>query len=217
MSKKRDYIINNLKLSPEITDVVMDFCRNLGTDKYAIWIAKEAKKNPTILEYEPIHKIIDWAQTTSPNILNLSFEEAFLKSVTWHDELERKSIKELANQLAIDESRIIYRCKDGKHFFYRLKPSELKMEGRLMGHCIGSNGVYSTRLRKKEIDIISIRDEKNYPHVTIELERKTGVSRQISGKGNKAPIDSYDKLITEYALFMSDDDDINTLIELMNI
>lgn len=216
MSKKREYIINNLKASEEIADAVMEYCRTIGSDKYAIWMAREVKKNSDNLNYEKFRLIIDWAQSTSPNILNLNFEDAYQISVDWHEELIKNSTKEFANSLDIDQDRILYRCSDKKHFFYRLKPTDLKMEGKLMGHCIGGQN-YVTRLQKKEIDVISLRDDKNYPHVTIEIERKTGISRQISGKGNRSPVDLYEKMITEYALFMSDDEDAQVLISLMNL
>lgn len=218
MSNKREYIVNNLKVPIHIVDVVMEYCQTIGSDKYSVWLAREAKKDEANLDYSKFRKIVDWAQRTNPNILSYNFSDAYNQSSTWHDELEKNSLKEFAKKMDIDENRIAYRCADNKHFFYRLKPSELKLEGKLMGHCVGGNE-YAIRLKRKEIEILSLRDENNAPHVTIEIEKKTGISRQISGKGNKPPKDTYDKFISEYAIYMASDtdEDLKILKKLMKI
>lgn len=117
----------------------------------------------------------------------------------------------------------MYKTLDKKHFFYLLIPSELKYEGEYMGHCIGTNPFYSSRLRKKEIQILSLRDENNLPHVTIEMIlQHDGLLRtgQISGKGNQPPIDKYQNMITEYGIYLisqKENQDFKELMKLMKL
>lgn len=222
MSKKRDYIINKMHISPVIADEVVDYCKNIGSDKYAVWIAREINKNQNI-DFKDFNKIIDWAHSTCPDIFSLSFKEAEKKCNDWHENLELHSSKEFAKRLQIDEKRILYKTRDGKHFFYILTPAELKYEGKYMGHCVGTNQNYSSRVKKKQAQIVSLRDETNLPHVTIEMIlQQDGLLRtgQISGKGNKQPSDKYLNLITEYGLFLiakKENKDFNYLMSLMSL
>lgn len=206
-----------------IADEVMDYCSQNGADKYAIWIAREVFKNKDF-NYNELNKIMDWAHATRPNISKLNFNEAKKQSDIWHENLEKNSSKEFAKRLHLDEKRIIYKTVEGNHFFYLLTASELKYEGDYMGHCIGSNSFYSSRLKKKQIQVLSLRDENNLPHVTIEMIfQGDGILRtgQISGKGNKPPIDKYLDMITEFGLFIISQKDENQnfqeLMKLMNL
>ncbi len=220
MSKKIEYIEKNLKLDSILVEQIKELCHKVGTDKYAIWLAKEAKKDSTIFESDKMRQILDWAHSVNPNILSINFQQAIELTEKWHLELAKVDPKNiLANKLQIDKNRIIYNCKDGKHFFYRLDHSELKEEGKRMGHCVGSNPTYAGRIKRNEIEIISIRDDKNLPHVTIEIEKRTGISRQVSGKANGMPVDKYLILITEYALEAISEikEDKEILMKLMNL
>lgn len=222
MSKKRNFIINQMNIPSVVVDQAMNFCAQHGSEKYAVWISREAYKNVDF-DYSKLSKIIDWAYSTHPDILSLNFTEALYKSEKWHDDLEQNSSKEFAKRLSLDEKRILYRTLDNKHFFYLLVPSELKHEGKYMGHCIGNNQFYTTRLQKNHIQIISLRDENNLPHVTIEMIlQNDGLLRtgQISGKGNKPPIDKYQNMITEYGLYIiskKENQDFSKLMSLMNL
>jgi hypothetical protein len=222
MNKKFDFIINKMKIPQIVAEEVMDYCKEHGTDKYAVWIAREANK-VSDFNYQELNKIMDWAHSVRPNILSLSFEDAKQKSDEWHNNLEKNSTKEFAKRLSLDEKRIMYKTLDKKHFFYLLIPSELKYEGEYMGHCIGTNPFYSSRLRKKEIQILSLRDENNLPHVTIEMIlQHDGLLRtgQISGKGNQPPIDKYQNMITEYGIYLisqKENQDFKELMKLMKL
>jgi hypothetical protein len=81
---------------------------------------------------------------------------------------------------------------------------EMARESALMQHCLGEfdndeKGVggygeyYYGLIRKKEIELFSLRDEKNMPHATIALYKKNGTLwlDQIKGKQNVAPIARY--------------------------
>ena len=67
--------------------------------------------------------------------------------------------------------------------------------------------------------IISLRDEKNEPHVTIEIDSTTGMTIQVRGKSNADPIPKYQKMITEFAVFSSGEGENidKELMELMEL
>lgn len=206
---KEKFLSESLKLSPEEITVISDLCNDIGTDKYVIWLGKEFKKNKSILEYKnlnTLNEIIDWAQSTNPDILPMSYEIALNKSNEFHEMLRNSVVKGIKNTQKIDSQRIIYRCSDKKHFFYSLKPEELKEEGSSMGHCVGNNPLYAKKLKKKQILILSLRDDENIPYITIEIDLNTGVLRQLQGrsledfKNKKKSKSEYLDLITEFSI-----------------
>ncbi len=205
--KKRKYIQENFKLNEKSLDELSLFCLFLGTDKYAVWLAKEYKNNLNIISdsfKEKTKKIIDWAQSTKPDIMTMIYDVANEKSDAWHLKLFEESKGKINSKKATD-NRIVYTCSDNEHFFYSLNPSDLKTEGELMGNCVGTNPTYGNKLRRGEIIILSLRDSKNQPHVTIEIDKFTAVSGQIQGKGNQQPIKKYLDIITEFGIYAAKD------------
>ena len=100
----------------------------------------------------------------------------------------------------MDEESVIYVTKNKKYFFKLLKSNELSLEGNLMKNCVSS---YSNKILKGHSLIISMRDMKNEPHVTIEVDVKTSSVTQVRGKANTAPSSEYMKAITEFAIYAS--------------
>lgn len=198
IDKKSKYLVDKLKISEETLFRILDISDNLGTTKYNVWLAKESKKDESILDLERVRFIVDWAQIEKPDILGYSFEKAYAESEQWHNSL-KQNFKNISKQNLV-ESRIVYRCSDMEHYFLKLKPEELNLEGELMGNCVGGMS-YINRLRKKEIVILSLRDKNNMPHVTIEICNKTGREIQTRGKCNEVPKKKYINLIAEFALY----------------
>ena len=102
----------------------------------------------------------------------------------------------------IDHSRIVFRFSDKRHFLYLLSSDELKFEGKIMGHCVGAQH-YRAKVKSKTSMIISLRDEGNEPHVTMEIDIPSSQVVQQYGKGNKEPIKKYQKLLKEFVLYAS--------------
>jgi hypothetical protein len=198
IDNKSRFLIDKFKISEELLCQILDISESIGTSKYNVWLSKESKKNPDILNLEKIRYVVDWAQIEKPDILSLDFESAFNKSEVWHKEL-KQNFKNISKQ-NFSESRIVYKCSDKEHFFIKLKPDELALEGELMGNCVGGFS-YINRLKKREIIILSLRDKDNLPHVTIEICNKTGREIQTRGKCNEVPKKKYMNLIAEFALF----------------
>ena len=169
--------------------------------KYDVWIAKEAKKDLTILDRSiDIRLIIDWAYENKVDLFSHTFESAYAEQAEWHSSLIYKYGLEDIKIPELDNSRIVFRFSDNSHFLYLLKESDLAYEGAKMGHCVGSGG-YTSRIRNKTSIILSLRDKNNEPHATIEIQTSTCMVVQQQGKGNKAPIDKYLALFKEFVMY----------------
>lgn len=185
-----------------------DTKNNQRKHKYDVWIAKEAKKDLSILDrIVDLRLIVDWAIETKVDLFAYSFKEAFEKQSIWHLEMMSKYDIEKINIPEIDESRIIFRFSDKKHFLYLLNSEELKYEGKVMGHCVGGNN-YKQKLKNGLSLILSIRDNKNEPHVTIEIDVPSKSVIQQQGKSNKEPIKKYKDFIKEFLLFSTNFSDV---------
>ncbi len=68
--------------------------------------------------------------------------------------------------------------------------SALSREGALMGHCIGK-GAFDDHLVNDTRQILSIRDRKNMPHVTLEIDLAKNVLLQCRGKSDLPPVSKY--------------------------
>ena len=197
LSGREKYLIENFKLDEKTVKAIIEIGRLAGTHKYDVWIAKEIMKNPDLLmNAKDFQYIIDWAQKKHPNIMSMEFSEAFKASSEWHKNLKFKDV-DITETKEKDE-RIMFRSSDGKHFFMLLRPENLSEEGDIMRNCVGG---YTDKVRTGRSLIVSLRDEKNVSHVTIEVDVETGMTLQIRGKGNSDPITKYKKLIVEFAMF----------------
>ena len=197
-NKKIDFLINQFKLSKEDVQKINKVCKLIKTEKYIVWIAKEFKKNKTIVDdVQNLIFIFDWVKRENVDVLKHDFEALMQGSKKWHKD-NFQIIQKEDNRKKIREDGVIYECEDGEHFFKILTPDELEEEGQLMGNCIGGEN-YKNKLKKEQSIYISLRDKKNLPHVDIEIDTKTCKSLQVLGKGNDPPVEKYQKLIIEYA------------------
>lgn len=143
----------------------------------------------TVTMMEAIRYIQDWFESVSPNLSNYTLESAYEESRRWHLNLaNQKSVSDYKDDP--DEKNVVYRHGNFKIVTIK-KNHDLQIEGAKMGHCVGGGGYYN-RL-SDDYQILSVRDEKNEPHATIELD---GIKlKQIKGKQNKTPIDKYVPII----------------------
>jgi hypothetical protein len=187
--------------------------------KYDVWIAKEIKKDLSLLnQFNKIRLILDWTIQTKADIFSFSFEEAFQHQEIWHKDLfEKYKIEEL-NIQEVDNDRVLYRCSDRNHFIYLLNAEDLKYEGKLMSMCVGMDN-YQSKVRNERSIILSLRDEKNVPHVTTEIDVKSGNIVQQYGKGNSTPKSEYKRLIIEFVLFATNYENLENkeVVRLLNL
>jgi hypothetical protein len=108
---------------------------------------------------------------------------------------------ELAEDDDVDpDTKVVKEFEDGWTIKY-LGAQDLAREGELMGHCVGG---YCGQVSSGQTMIYSLRDKKNEPHVTIEIEPATyepnDVYRviQVQGKGNSTPDPHYDNMVKEF-------------------
>ena len=77
--------------------------------------------------------------------------------------------------------------------------NDLLSEGNLMDHCVGS---FCEDVERQHSNIYSLRDPQNRPHVTIETGGEKGYTpggiKQIQGKSNSEPKDTYKEMIKEW-------------------
>ena len=205
ITKREQFIKDTIGLEEGVIFQISDIGRKLGTNKYNVWIAKEAKKNKLLLKnYSTISDIVDWAINTKSNLLSLDFHQAKIEQNKWHKErLNYPKIKEKINKKEVDKNRVVHISSNGKFFFYILKESDLKEEGHYMDHCIGDGNLYKDKIRNEKSIIISLRDEENTSHATIEIDIESSQVIQIRGKKNNYLSDKLNKLIAEFALYNS--------------
>jgi hypothetical protein len=73
---------------------------------------------------------------------------------------------------------------DGWKIVRLLMPEALDREGEHMQHCIGK-GAYDHHLDGDSHVFYSLRDPKNRPHATMEVENEAGIAKLIQCKGKK--------------------------------
>lgn len=202
-----NFLLNGSSLEQSIIKEIIEKVFYIGeniihTHKYNVWLARESKKNGTQIldDTATIIDIIDWAENTRADIFRYDFNNSNSEQLDWHEKMSNNLSDIKKPQL--DKERIIFKCSEEGYFFYLLNSKDLKYEGYIMGHCVGGQN-YINSLSHGEIFIISLRDPKNEPHVTIEINKKTRKTVQIRGKGNSNPINKYAKMIAEFGLWSS--------------
>ena len=200
LTKREKQIINTMNLDLETTKSITEIGRLCGTNKYDVWIGREISKNISLLNQQHNFQfIIDWAKKEKPDIFSLNFEEAMNASKEWHDNFKTTGKHRIFEEDK-DEERVVYVSKNKKFFFMLLNPDELEIEGDIMKNCVSS---YKSKLIKGQSLILSMRDNKNQPHVTIEVDVRTSSVTQVRGKANTPPSKEYMKIIAEFALYVS--------------
>jgi len=200
---------------------VVDYATRIP--QYSVWLAREVKNyykperyRDQWLKNKPIGQQMvdsfvltwgrhmvdthDWIKQTNPDLMRFTIKEAVEASDKWHEELRQQESK-----TAYTSHNVVYSLPDGWEIV-KLEGGDCKSEGELMGHCAGG---YSQTVAQGNTHIFSLRDPKNQPHATIEMnfyKRENdpeGIEKgidiiQIQGKGNDEPIPEYKALIKQW-------------------
>ena len=128
LNKRELFIRDQIGLDESYVVRVSEISRQLNTNKYSVWIAKEAKKNPDILNnYSNLSDIVDWARSTRSDIMKYDFQSALDAQLQWHkNKCEFPKIKQKMESKEIDEERVVFVTSQGDHFFYILTEDDLK-------------------------------------------------------------------------------------------
>jgi len=159
---------------------LLAYAKTLNAREDVFWwlenVGKKNIKNGKIIISDLEH-IIDWfCSDASPRRLQkMSLQTAIDSAKKWSDANIKKgrglidASDDIETFLSFDDKSKIVLLKTTKAF---------KREGTLMGHCLGG---YSMR---HGFEIYSLRDEKNNPHATFEVNKSGKEIIQIKGKGN---------------------------------
>ena len=226
LNKRELFIRDQIGLDESYVVRVSEISRQLNTNKYSVWIAKEAKKNPDILNnYSNLSDIVDWARSTRSDIMKYDFQSALDAQLQWHkNKCEFPKIKQKMESKEIDEERVVFVTSQGDHFFYILTEDDLKYESAHMEHCIGwanSDQEYKEKIRSGKSVILSLRNEDNIPSLTIEIDESSGRSLQVRGRKNADLSDLSNKIkrsLSEFVLFAGDFNDTSStkMLEIIN-
>ncbi len=145
----------------------------------------------------------DYLLTRNPNdIKNMGFADAVVQSKQWHARLEaaRRDPSKFSPKQLYEGTKDVLPVADSMKWVDLRTPDALSLEGNIMGHCVGGSG-YCSGVAKDTTKILSLRDKKGIPHVTIELRKgmdnKFNTINQIKGVGNK-PAEKYFPQIEEF-------------------
>ena len=144
--------------------------------------------------------IRDWLRNLARNadpfvmqpgrINRVSWAQALQKAEEWHDAMQ-------AGESDIEEQpehkELFLDLKEAGQWWKLTGSSCLNREGEVMGHCVAD---YVDEVESGNAIILSLRDKKNNPHVTVEAsfgenEAADWEIKQVKGKGNEAPVAKY--------------------------
>jgi hypothetical protein len=153
-------------------------------------------------------RLKDYLNTRTPaEIKNMGVADVAAKSEEWHKmlaEARKDPEKFTRKQLMQGTESVLPASKDMN--WVNVKDSDaLSLEGNIMGHCVGGSN-YCSAVDRGTTKIVSLRDKRGFPHVTIELTANDkGIFdkvSQVKGTANNSP-DKYfpqiDEFLTDYS------------------
>ncbi len=163
--------------------------------------AKEAARNGDLYRLsldefdDNLDLIVDYLRYLDgqdKNFDRLSVPDALIQQEEYHEELANKDV----NPDNYEEDGIEDYLEVPPYKWLRITGKKsLVREGDLMGHCVGG---YYNRVAAGTTQIYSLRDGKNLPHVTIEIDayrnsnnKKLDHVEQIKGKANGQVLKKY--------------------------
>ncbi len=129
------------------------------------------------------------------NVASIGFDVAENRAKKWHADM--RVSQERLTPASEDGTKVVMQYPDGWSWREVDGEAAMNREGELMGHCVGNFGYYQQVLRAKT-KIISLRDAKNHPHVTIETRESTQSVRQIRGANNAAVVPKYLSRVADF-------------------
>ena len=176
---------------------------------FRAWVTRQLIESPNAHKLrENLISVRDWYAATAggtllPNgdyapgtdIKTHNIDQAVEKALEWHRELPKED-ENIVVYTPTKAENIIYAPKewDGWNIQRVVEPQDLKAEGNLMHHCVGS---YVEEVKEGISLIYSLRDPYNVPKVTIELTPSLSVV-QTQAYGDSVPPEKYQKLVDEW-------------------
>ena len=140
-----------------------------------------------VQDQEPWLKQRSHGRPTRFNSIN-SLDDALAMADADMREKNRKLAKQRAPSAEGEET--VMDLGNGFRIVRLTTPTALDRESAFMGHCIGQGG-YDEYLKDGSRQFFSLRDAKNLPHATIEVDTARHAVLQCQGKENKPPVAKY--------------------------
>ena len=173
------------------------------------WMVQgHAEGTLTQIDWDAVHRMLrgglsDWLNYAAQQQLNLnavSVPQAQVASEEYHRGLAKNpQSQELLNEEGID---LFLSCANGYNWVQVFSASALDREGEEMGHCVGS---YAKEVENDHVRVFSLRDAKNFPHITVEYDPSTHNVTQIKGKANDVVVKKYREYICPFLLHLEPD------------
>lgn len=143
-----------------------------------------------------LNMINDWARLSVPpvDIASYSWDQAVAASDEWHAVSAGQGSGKVYEPT--NPELIIFNPPEweGWNIQQVVSENDLLVEGNIMNNCIGK---YFNAVSSGETFVYSLRDPKNRPHVSIEINRYNEIV-QIEGNSNQEPDDEYMPYIREW-------------------
>jgi hypothetical protein len=112
---------------------------------------------------------------------------------------KRQSARQKVVALDPHEERLFMDFGAGWRLVQLKTTSALDRESDFMQHCVG-DGAYDTMLNDPGMAVLSLRDHRNEPHVTVEINIETNKLIQVWGKANTIPKAEYAEVMRPFFL-----------------
>lgn len=157
-------------------------------------------------------QIADWARYSVQEnpyfqLAAYDFSQAMSKSNEWHNFMAGQGSEEHYTPYARDEDgkindeRVVFTYPDGWHISQVTDAGDLRVEGNRMNHCVGG---YCHSVNSGSSRIFSLRDPRNHPKVTIEMDGDSNTIRQIKANSDAMPEEELRLRLAEWFAELSD-------------
>lgn len=143
--------------------------------------------------WQDLETIGDWFNTWKSDdpalarIDRVNFPQAREQAKAWRVEINKNPWLHIKDRPPVHKT-----YEDGLCWVRLVTEMHLAREGNLMRHCVGGGG-YAHAMKQGTSEFYSLRDQKNEPHITVEVRVSGGVRHaiQMKGKQNAKAIPKY--------------------------
>jgi hypothetical protein len=171
-------------------------------DAFRQVLARDADKVRHIMDWlvsaimEDAHWLAKTDQEGRPKkIMKCGTIDALAREADAWTKMQRNQRKIVALDPA--EEEMFMDLGDGWRMVRMKSATALDRESGFMQHCVG-DGAYDEMLRDPAMRLVSLRDHKNEPHVTVEMDLEKNRLIQVWGKANTIPKAEYAELMRPF-------------------
>ena len=155
---------------------------------------------PSGVFQQKMREIDDWFEINLQNgtpidIASYSWDQAVAASDEWHAVSAGRGEGKIYESTNLDLIMFSPQEWEGWSVQKVISENDLLVEGNRMNHCVGD---YCRQVQSGSTEIYSLRDPKNEPHVTIEIDPEYNEIIQILGNSNTEPAEEYKVYIRQW-------------------